>query len=580
MKKFLLTLGILSLIGSYLLHSKFKYNFTVIIYHLLIIACIIAFVFAGNVLLSRIRYARLRSIVLNTFNFLVLVFFITFYVTILGSNVFWGKAISSKLFLSYLLTFDDFISILPVEKWIIYGAVIVFLLLVTVLYLLVRPRPAMLSKSYTALFAKERRRSVIITLIALIGLFILFFRPLLSFKRNMHFSGEPVLEFVYGPMWNSGTTEFVYDKKRIQNGLKDKPCIDAVTRETDKNKKRVVVVILLDALRSDFLPIYGYNRDTTPFIDSLSNTGQLIHVQNMFSTSTTTLLGVGGLFSSKDWETFSYTGLNIMKFLKRKGFSTYAFLTGQHRSWYGLTDIYKSDCDFFYESTTVPTHQNFDDLTTLQEFRETKIEDRSFVYIHLLSTHAIGKKNDQFRKYLPDKIGIGTDQKAAFVNNYDNGIIQADYVIGEVFRKLKRDGQLENSSIYIVADHGELFGEDGRWSHSGSIQQNILSIPLLIYDQDLSWYKNREAATIKDVAPTIVDRLGYDLPVCWEGTSLHQPVHDFSIHVSSGSKCEFPEGILSRKDTSYQLQIMNEEGALKKTLTRGVSKDWSIIASY
>ncbi len=576
MKRFIIGLIIICLAGSLILWRVFRYSPVQIGYHLITLTFLIGAIAGINLLLGRINAKRWQRFFIHTASFLFFTALVLFYLVIIGSNAFWGKPLTASLFISYTASFDSFISSLPVEKWLFYTALVLLLVIIIAVYYIIRPRPF---KLYTRSTQLGSRLSAIrykpVLTIAAIVILILLFRPLLLLKRTMHFRGEPVLEFTLGQMWESGHSEFVFDNERLKKGLSDKPCIDSIAPEPGKLQNRVVVVILADGLRSDYLPAYGHRRPTTPFLDSLRQSGQLAVVKNAFSTSTTTLVGMGGLLGSKDWDNFSFVGLNLMKFLKLKGYSTYAFLTGQHRSWYGLTSIYRNDCDFFYESTTKPTVQNFDDLTTLREFQRTRIRDNSFVYIHLLSTHAIGQKHDAFRRYTPDKIGIGTNNREVLINNYDNGILQADYVIREVFAKLQKDGQLSRSTIYFLSDHGELFGEDGRWSHSGSIQQNLLTIPLMVYDQEPGWYTNTEAATIKDVAPSIADRLGYAVPGCWEGISLHQPVHNFTMRVNSGIPCPFPEGVLTRKDSLYELQILNEQKKVSKVLTtRGGQSGW------
>jgi heptose-I-phosphate ethanolaminephosphotransferase len=380
----------------------------------------------------------------------------------------------------------------------------------------------------------------------------------------MHFSEEPILEFVFGPMWYPESLNDLYSSKRQKNSLKERDCINKVAPNTLQKQPHTTVVILIDALRNDHLPMYGYSRMTTPFLDSLSKTGQLLTVKNAFSTSSGTLIGVAGLFSSKNWEDFAYTGLSLMKFMNRTNHKTYAFLTGHHRTWYGLTAIYKNDCHVFYESATSYSEMNLDDLTTLSKIRETSLDKNSFIYIHLLSAHELGKKNDRFKKFLPDKINIGTDKKTALINNYDNGILQADYFISQIFEKFRNDGMLENTTIYILSDHGHMFGEYGQWNHASSINPLVISVPLLIYDSNPDWYKNTEAATLKDVAPTIADRLGYPIPSCWDGHSLGKAAEDFSIKINIENKADLPEADLSFKNGDFTLDMYNDKKKIRK----------------
>lgn len=577
MKKFLLLLVSIVLTGSLFLHFSFRYSGERIFYHLIVMMAIITGIGILNLILFRIFRRWQQKWPIHLLNYLILLFFIIFYLAICGSNSLWGRAIPSGLLISYIASIADFVQVLPVKSYLVYTAIALLFLVTGVIYYFVAPKKPTLisayriSKKFLSL-NRKKQLGIIAVCLALVATASI---PLIQFKRLIHFRGEPVMEFVFGQMWESHGDETVFGKNMAIKNLADKPCIEAVDSDAELRDGRVVVVILFDALRSDFLPAYGYSRPTTPFFDSLQNTGNLAVVKNAFSTSTTTLLGVAGLFGSKDWNTFSFGGLNLMKFMKIKGFKTYAFLTGQHRSWYGLTNIYHNDCDFFYESTTKPAEQNFDDFTTLKKINETKIQPNSFVYIHLLSTHNIGIKHDQFRKYQPDKMGFSGNKKEVLINNYDNGILQGDFVVSRIFSKLKNEGLLDKATIYIVSDHAELFGEDGRWSHSGNVYPTLLNIPLMVYDQKIEWYKNVETATIKDVAPSIAARLGYSIPDCWEGKSLGERATDFSMKVHAGSDCDFPEGILTRKDSIIEMEIMDRQlKPARRFLRTNSSAEW------
>ena len=57
-----------------------------------------------------------------------------------------------------------------------------------------------------------------------------------------------------------------------------------------------MIVILIDTLRADHLPCYGYERNTAPNICGLAEEGFLF--QNMFSNSPSTKTSVASLFTS------------------------------------------------------------------------------------------------------------------------------------------------------------------------------------------------------------------------------------------------------------------------------------------
>src|SRR5439155_8588061 len=156
----------------------------------------------------------------------------------------------------------------------------------------------------------------------------------------------------------------------------------------------------------------------------------------------------------------------------------------------------------------------------------------AFFYFHLMSVHLTGVKQERYRRYLPsvmkndwEALFRGESDRETVTNNYDNGVVQADATIKDIFAALDQKGYLRNSLILILADHGEGLGERGKtaYGHVLSLYQEFIRIPLLIYDDPPFQYANLRFATQIDVAPTIVDRLGLKVPNSWEGTSLLDP---------------------------------------------------------
>ncbi|HVG41186.1 MAG TPA: sulfatase-like hydrolase/transferase [Chitinophagaceae bacterium] len=517
------------------------------------------------------KKSKFSVAVFHTVNFLFLLFIVTFYLLILSSNYFWKKTITIKIIKNYFSSLNELVNTIPVQKWILVSAPVLVICLVSVVYFVTKPS---FEKIKTTAFKIKgaKRQLLIFSAITLITVF-LFKSQIMDLKRRMHFAEEPLLIFTFGSMWQGSGEEMAFDRARYDNGLKDQACFSAISKQPGQPDHNFII-ILVDGLRSDHLSLYGYDRKTTPFLDSLSTAGHLSFVKNAFSSSTNTIGGIAGLFYSKDWDKFGYNGLNIPKFLKKAGYKNHAFLTGFHKEWYGLSALYRNDCDYYYESS-MNYDESFrvdDDFKTLEVIKNTKLPQNSFVFIHLLSVHHVGKKYKQFKKYLPDKIGFSVDKKEALINNYDNGILQTDHIIKEIFSKLATDQLLESSTIFIVADHGELFGEDGRWSHGGDIHEKLLEVPLILYDKHAQ-IKNTEGGSLLDIAPTIAERIGYPSPACWQGFSLLKEAKDFTLQVfSNDENIEYPYGYLAMKDSTYTLHILdkNKNPAITKRKTNGV----------
>lgn len=86
---------------------------------------------------------------------------------------------------------------------------------------------------------------------------------------------------------------------------------------------------------------------------------------------------------------------------------------------------------------------------------------------------------------------------------------------------LEREGFTRNSIIIISADHGEIF-EKGYQGHSGPHLYNpLIRVLLIIHRPSHSDGKLiRANAEQVDIAPTILDILGFDIPQWMDGTSL------------------------------------------------------------
>lgn len=576
MKLFLFAISFLILFATSTLFHSFNYPVEITLFHLLVQGLLTLFVIS---LIIGIKYLLKNEknalIVVNVIGLLFWLFLCLFYPILLGSNYFWGNTITFDILKNYLVSFNSILTILPVEKWILVSSLIIYLVTIFFTFYIIRIRSAFFQKSET-LFIQRFPKKYSLPVIILLLLTAFFFRGnIMGLKRTMHFKQEPLLYFALGPMWETHTDELLLSSHKKSE--EDNKCIEVIKSKPARDK--TVIIILLDALRSDHLPMYGYKRNTSPFLQKLYKEGQLIRVKNSFSTSTNTIGGISGLFYSKDWQSFNYFQLNLMQYFKISGYSTYAFLTGYHSGWYGLSAMYRAHCDNFYESTAAYNAATDDDLVTLKKIESTDLTTGSFIFIHLLSTHMVGKRNEQFRTFLPDKIGFSANQKEALINNYDNGIIQGDYIVEKIFAKLQKAELLNKATIFIVGDHGDLIGDDNLYGHNGGLHEKLLEVPILIYDKDLSWYKESTIASLKDVAPTLSDRIFGEIPFCWEGQSLHKKASSFySTNVSSATaKSDLSNGILQFKNDTLRLNIYTKKGKLQRESIKIDSLNWKTI---
>jgi len=575
MKPWLITSFVLGCIAALILCFSFNYSFLLGLYHILSLSVLMIFASSLILLLKySLRNHTVSYFLSNSIAVSLWVFLCFFYTIVLSSNHFWGNTITFEILKNYLTSFDSILSILPVEKWLLIATLVVYFLIVLLAFYFIRIKRSFFVRNNRDTGSFSLKKAGVVALL-LLGSVWLCRKPILNLKRTMHFKQEPLLYFVFGPMWDVHSDQLLTSGH--VNSQQDIECIRSIKPAQAKDK--IAIIILLDALRSDHLPMYGYGRNTTPFLDSLCKTGNLFKIKNSFSTSSNTIGGISGLFYSKDWNDFNFSQLNMMQYFQLSGYTTSAFLTGYHSGWYGLSAMYRNYCDNFYESTSAYHTATDDDLVTLKKIESAPFLPGSFIFVHLLSTHAVGKRDKAFRVYYPDKMGLTTNMKEALVNNYDNGILQGDYVVSKIFQKLKNENLLDKTTLFIVGDHGDLLGEEGQYGHSGGLHEKLLEVPILIYDRDPQWYKETRIASLMDIAPTLTDRIFKQTASCWQGQSLHNqfPLPSSTKVSASTVKTDHLNGNILFNNDTLKLNIFDKNGQLQRTALKVDSVNWKTI---
>jgi arylsulfatase A-like enzyme len=101
-------------------------------------------------------------------------------------------------------------------------------------------------------------------------------------------------------------------------------------------------------------------------------------------------------------------------------------------------------------------------------------------------------------------------------------ITEVDAHIGRVIAFLKRTGQYDETLIVVTSDHGEMLGDRHSWGKS-TIHDAAYHTPLIIrapgYEAQAGRVVRAPVETV-DVAPTILEWVGQDVPNAMDGRSL------------------------------------------------------------
>lgn len=110
-------------------------------------------------------------------------------------------------------------------------------------------------------------------------------------------------------------------------------------------------------------------------------------------------------------------------------------------------------------------------------------------------------------------------------NAYDGSLAYLDAQIGRMLQELDRRGRLDNTVVIVTADHGEMRGEVGRFSHGVDVYRPVLHVPLIIrFPRRIRpGVRIAEAASLRDLPATIADLAGLKGRLALPGSSLLPP---------------------------------------------------------
>ena len=516
---------ILSTVVIVIFQQTFDLKPIIIIGHLFVI-CIVNFAFI------------LFGVSLHTIRFFENNKFIKYFVSLIYGVIillisyaylfaFLGKSLNSRIFtiqivLGYLKHLNGLIHMYSIHPIFIYSGLLVFPLFIIISFLF---SAQFIDKGFQVfkqciLNHNFNNPPLFIRIKMVVFLFFLGFASgvLLikcsSISRKLFQIEEPIVSFFFK---NSDP----FQGQILANDNEDISLRKNYKKNIDFQKKNVIIIVV-DALRSDHLSLYGYKRHTSPFLDSLYASGDLKKIKTSFSVASGSFPGVNSILRSKIWANMGFNNFSVQQLLKDQGYDINFLVSGDHTHFYGLKSFYGNDSDFNYyiDGSNTKKYIVADDRIIFEGLKNIKKYNKnpSFFYFHLNSAHSAGTKIDRYKMYRP--ANVYTINIENYTNRYDNGILQADDYVKKIFFDLRLKGYLQNSIVVITADHGEALGERGEFGHVKNVYTDQILIPILIYDTDKLQYKNLIYATSVDIAPTIIDRLGLPIPESWEGKSL------------------------------------------------------------
>jgi choline-sulfatase len=111
-----------------------------------------------------------------------------------------------------------------------------------------------------------------------------------------------------------------------------------------------------------------------------------------------------------------------------------------------------------------------------------------------------------------------------WIDGYDTGVRYADTHVGYLLDALQSQGVLQDTIIIVSSDHGENLGELNVWGDHQTADAITCRIPLIIHWPGITDQGRVDHALHYhfDWAATLIEMLGGNVPVNWDGQSFSQ----------------------------------------------------------
>jgi arylsulfatase A-like enzyme len=322
----------------------------------------------------------------------------------------------------------------------------------------------------------------------------------------------------------------------------------------DAQRNRLVVFVVIDALRRDHVATLGCDRATTPNLDRLAGegfvaSGMLAHashtapsVASMFTSTAPHAHGVQfdprtrrfGNDGKSKAPVLAEDNLTLAEVLSSEGYFTAAASTNP---WLRTEFGFAQGFDQYVESLCHKVGQGICDGARINEAASRVIHDHAaentFLYLHYLDVHNpyahAGTLPQVFRKG-PGKLvykngpirGISPQNLAYSIDAYDDGVLYTDSLIGEFVRELEAAAAERDVLLLITSDHGDEFLEHGGMGHGSTLYPELIETFAIFWQPDNRMMRPRDerlSGTI-DIAPTLLDLVGVRKPKEMAGRSL------------------------------------------------------------
>lgn len=273
-----------------------------------------------------------------------------------------------------------------------------------------------------------------------------------------------------------------------------------------------VILISIDTLRSDRLPMYGYRGVETPHLDRFREDSILYekaysHCPLTLPSHATMLTGLmpadTGIRDNVGYQLREDIA-TLPALLKKEGYATGAAISafvlrkesGMNRGFDFYDDAVESVGSGRVKVIGRMQRSGVDSARVATEWIDKQGGKPFFFMLHVYEPHTPYAPPEPF--------------KSRYASSYDGEIAYVDQIVGQFLEDLKQRGLYDKSLIIITSDHGEGLNDHEEEEHGIFLYREAIQVPLLVKlpDSDEKGQTVSTPVQLADIFPTVIEHTG------------------------------------------------------------------------
>lgn len=302
-----------------------------------------------------------------------------------------------------------------------------------------------------------------------------------------------------------------------------------------------IVLIVIDPLRADELPCYGYLKNTAPNICEFAQNNTLY--KNTFSQSSWTLPSIMSLFSSQypsnhnvfipNVDVLPATMTTLPMALQNAGYKT-TFIGPVNE---GSRHV-PLDKGISRGFDRIAPYTSLNDAAAIldNELQSATSNKPAFIFIHSFDLRNDSVKTaptlfpldpqytygyiDPYLRSVTLKTQESKGNITSYRRIYDERLRQLDEQFPAILQSIAHTNTLKNTVVALTSNHGDEFGEHGQSSHGNNLYKTVTHVPFILAIPNQKPKQSNNIIQSIDIYPTLLSAVGVRVPSSVRGVNV------------------------------------------------------------